>query len=279
MCKLKRLMIIFYAMIAWVLITGCDQEAAQEAPLQMPFKENTWVRKETVTKSKDDFFSSTGKQIESLPVDASLAKQLKTISTPGASNEKDCIAQAAALDQRRTEVQKRGGLWHSFEKVAETKKYSDYGMQLDSQMNRLVFSLKYLCRAAKGMPLDGWARNIVAQVEENGKEKMREYNIEMGSAPADVDTWIAFAEMAIESKKRDISYEKIGESISRAGNMVALYEKLSLEKVDESSLQPFYKKASTLLSVINDSLKSDPNIALSVKEENFLAITDLEGEL
>ena len=276
---MKRLMIILYAVVAWVLITGCVQEAAQEAPLQMPFKENTWVRKETVSKSKDDIFSSTGKQIEALAVDASLAKQLNTISASGVNSEKDCIAQTTALDQRRTEVQKRGGLWHAFEKVAEAKKYSDYGMQLDSQMNRLVFSLKYLCRAAKGVPLDGWARNIVAQVEANGKEKMRENNIELGSAPADVDEWIAFAEMAIESKKRDIPYEKIGESISRSGNMVELYEKLSLLKTDESSLQPFYTKASTLLSVINDSLKSDPNIALSVKEENFLAITDLEGEL
>ena len=177
MCKLKRLMIILYAVVAWVLITGCVQEAAQEAPLQMPFKENTWVRKETVSKSKDDIFSSTGKQIEALAVDASLAKQLNTISASGVNSEKDCIAQTTALDQRRTEVQKRGGLWHAFEKVAEAKKYSDYGMQLDSQMNRLVFSLKYLCRAAKGVPLDGWARNIVAQVEANGKEKMRENNM------------------------------------------------------------------------------------------------------
>ena len=106
------------------------------------------VGKETVSKSKDDIFSSTGKQIEALAVDASLAKQLNTISASGVNSEKDCIAQTTALDQRRTEVQKRGGLWHAFEKVAEAKKYSDYGMQFDSPMNRLVFSLKYLSNAS-----------------------------------------------------------------------------------------------------------------------------------
>ena len=149
---MERLKIIVYVVVASIFITGCEQEAAQEAPMQMPFKENTWVRKEAIKKS--EVFSPI--QQETLPIDDSLVKQLKTVSTPiELNNEKECLAQASALDQRRTKVQKRGGLWHAFEKVAEAKKYSDYGMQLDSQLNRMVFSLQYICRATKGIPLDG----------------------------------------------------------------------------------------------------------------------------
>ena len=275
MIKVERLKIIVYTVIASIFITGCEQEAAQEAPMQMPFKENTWVRKEAVTKSK--VFSD--KQIEALSVDDSLVKQLKNISTSiSVNNEKECLAQVGKLDQRRTEVQKRGGLWHSFEKFVEAKRYSDYGMQLDSQLNRMIFSLKYICRATKGMPLDGWARTIVSQLEKDGKEKTYEYYIQLGRDSGDVEKWISFGEMAIESKKRNIPYKSISESISRSANMVGLYEKLSLQRLYKESLKSFLTKASTLLSVIKDSFISDSNIELSIKEENFLSIHDLEAD-
>jgi hypothetical protein len=271
----ERLKIIVYVVVASIFITGCEQEAAQKAPMQMPFKENTWVRKEAIKKS--EVFSPI--QQETLPIDDSLVKQLKTVSTPiELNNEKECLTQANALDQRRTKVQKQGGLWHSFEKVAEAKKYSDYGMQLDSQLNRMVFSLKYICRATKGIPLDGWSRTIVSQIEKDGKEKAYEYYINLGNDSTDVEKWISFGEMAIESKKRNISYESVSQSISRSANMVGLYEKLSLQRIDKDSLQSFLTKASTLLSVIKDSFVSDSNIAISIKEENFLSIHDLEAD-
>ena len=272
---MERLKIIVYIVVASIFITGCEQEAAQDSPVQMPFKENTWVRKEAVTKS--EVFAPIKQEV--LPIDGSLVKQLKTVSIPiELNNEKDCLAQARALDQRRTKVQKQGGLWHSFEKFAEAKKYSDYGMQLDSQLNRMIFSLKYICRATKGMPLDGWARTIVSQIEKDGKEKAYEYYINLGRDPNDVEKWISFGEMAIESKKRNISYKSVSQSISRSANMVGLYEELSVKRLDKESLKSFLTKASTLLSVIKDSFISDSNIAISIKEENFLSIHDLEAD-
>ena len=272
---MNRLKIIVYTVVASIFITGCEQEAAQDAPMQMPFKENTWVRKEAVKKS--EVFSPI-KQ-ETLPIDDSLVKQLKTVSTPiELKNEKECLAQAGVLDQRRTKVQKRGGLWHSFEKFAEAKKYSDYGMQLDSQLNRMIFSLKYICRATKGIPLDGWARTIVSQIEKDGKEKAYDYYINLGRDRHDVEKWISFGEMAIESKKRNISYKSVSQSISRSANMISLYEELSLKWLDKKSLKSFLTQAATLLSVIKDSFVSDSNIAISIKEENFLSIHDLEAD-
>ncbi len=281
MFKLKRLQIIFCAALAGVLVSGCSEEPLQEAPMQMPVKENTWVRTETVKKTKDQFFALAGKQLAALPVDAGLAKKLKSLSTSQSTinNKKECLARANALDVRRTAVQKRGGVWHAFERVSEAKKYSDYGMQLDSQMNRLVYSLKHICKSAKGLPLNGWGRGMVAHLEQEGKEKMRQNYIELGEPPADVDKWIKYAEFAIESRNRDIPYREIGESISRSENMVDLYEELSTQKVDEASLQSFFTQASTLLSVINESFSSDPRIALSIQDDNLLPINDLEGEL
>ena len=49
---MKRLQIIFCVIVAGVLVMSCSPEAAQDEPMQMPFKENTWVRKEEIKKNK-----------------------------------------------------------------------------------------------------------------------------------------------------------------------------------------------------------------------------------
>ena len=126
--------------------------------------------------------------------------------------------------------------------------------------------------------MDGWSRTIVSQIEKDGKEKAYEYYINLGRDRHDVEKWISFGEMAIESKKRNISYESVSQSISRSANMVSLYEELSLKVLDEESFKSFLTQASTLLSVIKDSFVSDSNIAISIKEENFLSIHDLEAD-
>ena len=274
MSKIKGLQIILCLSVAGVLVMSCSPEAAQDEPMQMPFKENTWVRKEEVKKTKSTMFRTDEKL--ALPIDDRLIKKLNTISTSSSSinSEEECLSQANALDKRRMVVQKRGGAWHVFERVAEAKIYSDYGMQIDSQLNRLVFSLKHICRGAKGMPLDAWGTNKVEELKKYGKEKMRKVYIDLGNPPADVDIWVAYAERALESRKRNIPYSEIGESILRTENLVNLYEELSLRKVDEASLNTFYSDASTLLDVIKNSLKSDPRVALAIQEDNLLPIDD-----
>ena len=274
MSKIKGLQIILCLSVAGVLVMSCSPEAAQDEPMQMPFKENTWVRKEEVKKTKSTMFL-TGEKL-ALPIDDRLIKKLNTISTSSSSinSEEECLSQANALDKRRMVVQKRGGAWHVFERIAEAKIYSDYGMQIDSQLNRLVFSLKHICRGAKGMPLDAWGTNKVEELKKYGKEKMRKVYIDLGNPPADVDIWVAYAERALESRKRNIPYSEIGESILRTENLVNLYEELSLRKVDEASLNTFYSDASTLLDVIKNSLKSDPRVALAIQEDNLLPIDD-----
>ena len=274
MSKIKGLKIILSLSVAGVLIMSCSPEAAQDEPMQMPFKENTWVRKEEIKKTKS-FMFSTGEKL-ALPIDDRLIKKLNTISTSNSSinSEEECLSQANALDKRRMVVQKRGGAWHVFERVAEAKIYSDYGMQIDSQLNRLVFSLKHICRGAKGMPLDAWGTNKVEELKKYGKEKMRKVYIDLGNPPADVDIWVAYAERALESRKRNIPYSEIGESILRTENLVNLYEELSLRKVDEASLNTFYSDASTLLDVIKNRLKSDPRVVLAIEEDNLLPIDD-----
>jgi hypothetical protein len=280
MFKIRCLLFILCVMLMGIFVSGSSAEPVDDAPLQMSIKENHYGTLKKMTKSSSQISETSYETLPALPIDASLKKNLKTISTssPEVKNEQDCLAQANELDKRRTVVQERGGLWHIFESVNEIKEYTNYGMQLDSQMNRLVLSLKHLCGATQGMQLNGWGREKVEELQKWGKEKMREKYLAFGDAEDDINIWIKYAEIAIESKKRNIPFSQVRESISRSENMVAMYEELSLRTISEDNKKSFYLEASTLLSAIKDSFQSDPNIGLAIEEENLLSHTDLEAD-
>ena len=280
MFKIRCLQFTLCVVLTGVFVSGSSAEPVDEPPLQMSIKENHYGTLRKMTKSSAQISETSNETLPALPIDASLEKKLKTVSasSPEVKNEQDCLAQANELDKRRTVVQERGGLWHIFESVKEIKEYTNYGMQLDSQVNRLVLSLKHLCRATKGMRLNGWGREKVEELQKLGKEKIREKYLALGNAEGDIEIWIKYAETAIESKKRNIPFSQVRESISRSENMVTMYEELSLRKINEDSKKSFYLEASTLLSAIKDSFKSDPNIALAIEEENLLHHADLEAD-
>ena len=286
MFKIRCLQIILCVVLTGIFVSGCSAEPVDEAPLQMPFKENTWVRKETLTRSSADISETSYETLPALPVDGSLAKKLKTISTssPEVKNEQDCLDQASALDKRRTDVQKRGGVWHIFESVKEIREYTNYGMQLDSQINRLVHSLKHLCRATKGMPLNGWGREKVEQLQKLGKEKMRQKYLALGDAKGDIDLWIktAYALKAryalnIATKDESIAYTEV---LGYIGNAFTSndddYEIAYEANISGANANPLYQFMNDrtdirMSSTFVNTLSDDPRLP-------FYVAVDLSGE-
>jgi hypothetical protein len=280
---------LFYSVMSvflvGVLVSGCDasgdgEDVVEKSSFQMPIKENTWVRKETMRKSKDDFFSSKGKKSPEVPVDSSLAAKLKKPASISIKTLKECQVQANALDKTRTEVQKTGGAWSAYERVMKAKPYSDYGMQLDSQTNRLVFSLQHICENSEKVQLTGWDAETVRMFETMGEEGFRSHYIGLGEVTGDIDKWVGFAKFAIQSKNRKISFSTIGESIAKAKTLVDLYASLSQRKIeDDGALQTFLTEGATLLSVINESFKADPQLKLAIQDEDIKPFQDIEGEM
>ncbi|MBC8286536.1 MAG: hypothetical protein H8E42_03580 [Nitrospinae bacterium] len=266
-----------------VMVTGCGngvdggEDVVEKSSFQMPVKENTWVRKETVRKTKSDMFSSTDKAVS---VDPALAAKLKKSAVLPIKTQQECSDQANALDKRRIEVQERGGVWHAYERDVKAKPYSNYGMQLDSQTNRLVFSLKHICQNAQEVRLGGWGTQTVQRFESMGKEGYTNYFINLGEVPGDIDRWVRFAEFAIQGRDRNIPYSEIGESLGQAKGLIALYDDLSQRKItDDATLQTFLSEGATLLSVINESFASDPRLVLALQYEKLFPFEDIEGEM
>lgn len=273
-------------LLSGLVVVGCgggmnDDEVVEKSAFKMPTKENTWVRKETVSKSKEEFFANAGKKSTEVPIDPALKSKLKKpVTLLPIKTKEECLTQADALDQKRTEVQKRGGVWHAYEKVVQAKPYSDYGMQLDSQTNRLVFSLQHICKNADEIHLGGWGAETVRKFESMGKEGFINYFLTLGAVQGDIDRWVRFAEFAIQSRDRKVPYSEIGESLAQAKVLVDLYDDLSQREIsDDAILQTFLTEGATLLNVINESFTADPRIVLALQYEEVFPFEDLKGQM
>jgi hypothetical protein len=268
-----------------VMITGCGngvegEDVVEKSTFQMPVKENTWVRKEIFRKSSNDLSFKVNKTGAEVPVDYALASELKKPEKLPINTQRECSEQADALDKQRTKVQERGGVWHAYEKNDKSKPYSDYGMQLDSQTNRLVFSLKHICKNAQEISLSGWGAQTVRSYESMGKKGYINHFITLGEVQGDIDRWVRFAEFAIKSRDRNVSYSEIGESIAKGRRLIDLYDDLSTRNInDGATLQQFLADGSTLLSVINESFTSDPRLMLALQYEELFPFEDIKGEM
>jgi len=137
-----------------------------------------------------------------------------------------------------------------FERSTLIKPYSNNGMQIDSNMNKLVFSLRHLCRTAQGVPQNALAIKINKFIDQMGKEKTREHFTEVvGEAPEDVDLWLKHAEFSRKNMTRKVPYSEIQEVILKTQPLIDLYQDLWDRKVDESNKDAFLSDSVTLLAV------------------------------
>ena len=62
--------------------------------------------------------------------------------------------------------------------------------------------------------------------------------------------------------------------------MIDFYEGLSQSKIEgETSLKTFLTEGSSLLSVINESFTTDPQMVLALADEAMLPFEDLKGQM
>jgi hypothetical protein len=255
-----------------LLLTACGSDQTAEEPLRLPEREKTWVKTEKVDTTKDAALSPKDGPSINIPINQSLHdKLMKTIGPAPKSPIKDaasCMALLKPLDETRMFVQREGGAWSMFERSTLVKAYSDNGMQIDSNMNKLVFSLRHLCQTAQGVPQNELALKVNEVIDRMGKEKAREHYTEVvGEAPADVELWLKHAEFSKKNMTRKVPYSEIQELILKTQPLIDLYRNLWDRKVDESNKDEFLSDSITLLSVINNRVANEPHVVMAMKED------------
>lgn len=258
--------------MALLLLTACGSDQSAEEPLRLPEKENTWVKTEQVDITKDAALASKDKAAIHISINKDLQEKLMEARGPAPKSPiKDaatCLALLNPMDKTRMFVQREGGAWSMFERSGLIKPYSDNGMQIDSNMNKLAFSLRHLCQTAQGVPQNELALKVNEVIDRMGKEKAREHYTEVvGEAPADVELWLKHAEFSKKNMTRKVPYSEIQELILKTQPLIDLYRNLWDRKVDESNKDEFLSDSITLLAVINNRVANEPHVVMAMKED------------
>ncbi|QPJ64774.1 MAG: hypothetical protein G3M78_04970 [Candidatus Nitrohelix vancouverensis] len=266
---MSRGIVVVLGFSMWFALSGCGDEQEEQAPLKLIEREVTWVKEKPVETTHEEVLDGKEPLRSSTPVDPELAALLRrgeTIKTK-VQDRASCLKQVEALDKTRTAVQVNGGLWTWFEKHETLRPYSDKGMQLDSNTNKLVFALRHLCETSQGVPIAPFVRQLNARVDASGLETVRQELLDLGKAPADVEIWLNFSERSRKKKNRVVEYPVIQSLIGKGSALVKKYDELSKRTVSKDNLDAALSEAQTLLTVLNELLGENETLVMALDED------------
>ena len=276
-----RFAILTGYLVSVTVLFACGGAEEGKGPVIQPKKEATWVRTEKVQTTTEEIFSNAEKKLAEIPINTSLVAKITT-KKPGLIVTTDvvsCLDRLESLDLRRTLVQKFGGMWGAFERNVGSKPYSFYGMQLDSNVNKMVFSLRYLCQTSEGVPLNNVAIEFKKLMQDHGREEAIKILLSRGEHPEDIEVFLNYEEFARKIRERKIDFKVINPRLDQAELLIDLYEELSNKSIDEQSTDTFLSNSVTLLQVMNEFLQTDQVMAMALNEDGLVPYHHVDQDM
>ena len=276
-----RFAILTGYLVSVTVLFACGGAEEGKGPVIQPKKEATWVRTEKVQTTTEEIFSNTEKKLAEIPINTSLVAKITT-KKPGLIVTTDvvsCLDRLESLDLRRTLVQKFGGMWGAFERNVGSKPYSFYGMQLDSNVNKIVFSLRYLCQTSEGVPLNNVAIEFKKLMQDYGREDTIKILLSRGEHPEDIEVFLNYEEFARKIRERKIGFKVINPRLDQAELLIDLYEELSNKSIDEQSTDTFLSNSVTLLKVMNEFLQTDQIMVMALNEDGLVPYHHIDQDM
>jgi len=276
-----RFAILTGYLVSVTVLFACGGAEEGKGPVIQPKKEATWVRTEKVQTTTEEIFSNAEKKLAEIPINTSLVAKITT-KKPGLIVTTDvvsCLDRLESLDLRRTLVQKFGGMWGAFERNVGSKPYSFYGMQLDSNVNKIVFSLRYLCQTSEGVPLNNVAIEFKKLMQDHGREEAVKILLSRGEHPEDIEVFLNYEEFARKIRERKIDFKVINPRLDQAELLIDLYEELSNKSIDEQSTDTFLSNSVTLLKVMNEFLQKDQMMVMALNEDGLVPYHHIDQDM
>ena len=276
-----RFAILTGYLVSVTVLFACGGAEEGKGPVIQPKKEATWVRTEKVQTTTEEIFSNAEKKLAEIPINTSLVAKITT-KKPGLIVTTDvvsCLDRLKSLDLRRTLVQKFGGMWGAFERNVGSKPYSFYGMQLDSNVNKMVFSLRYLCQTSEGVPLNNVAIEFKKLMQDHGREEAVKILLSRGEHPEDIEVFLNYEEFARKIRERKIDFKVINPRLDQAELLIDLYEELSNKSIDEQSTDTFLSSSVTLLKVMNEFLQTDQMMVMALNEDGLVPYHHIDQDM
>jgi len=186
-----------------------------------------------------------------------------------------CLSQLKPIQKKVEFVDQAGGVWGLFEKFKTLRVQSTQGLKLDQALKKLLYNLEYLCTTLHGVPLNELASFVTGKIQTMGKTGFRDEMIHLGKPPQEVDSWLIFADFALQVEHRSLNPESVQRSILHAGDYFDRYKKLAQE-IDRSPLRKQGEAAGLLIREIETFFKSDANVKRAVFENSRVPYWDID---
>jgi hypothetical protein len=268
-------------LILMTVVFACDGGKEVKSPVIQPKKESTWVRTEKVQTTKEQVFSNSKEVLAEISINSSLIEKITTkkFSSAVAIDKTSCLERVDALDLKRTLVQKSGGMWSAFERNADSKSYSFHGMQLDSNINKIIFSLGYLCKTSEGVPLNNVAIEFKKLLQDYGLEETKKILISRGEHPKDIENYLNYEEFARKISARKIDYKMINSRLDKAERLIYFYEDFFKKSIKEQARGVFLSNSVTLLKVTNEFIQTDQVMAMVLNEDRLVPYSHIDQDM
>ena len=276
-----RFFILTGYLVFMLVLFACSNEEKAKGPVIQPKKESTWVRTEKVKTTKEEVFSVKKNILAEIPINTSLIAKITT-EQPGpilTIDRVSCLARLDSLDLRRTQIQRSGGMWGAFERNMDSKPYSFHGMQLDSNVNKIIFGLRYLCQTTEGVPLNKVAIEFKKLIQDYGREETIKILISRGEHPEDIENYLNYEEFAHKLRERKINFKMLDPSLGMAERLLNLYEELSNKSIDDQSADIFLSNSVTLLKVMNEFIQEDKLMIMALNEDKLVPYVHIDQDM
>lgn len=188
----------------------------------------------------------------------------------------DCLNLVTPLDEKKIEVGLAGGMWGLFAREQALDGHSKDAVKLDSNINKLIETLAYLCETKTGVPFNELASFVTRKINELGADQFSQEQILLGKPRKDVEDWLTYYEVAQANQKRVLELDKIKISIQGAGVLIDRYWKMFNNFRNKDEILPILPATVALNQKIDDLMTTDPYIALALFEDSQIPYWDID---
>lgn len=188
----------------------------------------------------------------------------------------DCFNRLTPLVKKRDAVASLGGIWGLFEQNFSLATNSSMALQLDSNINKIIVSLKYLCDTQNGVPLNELARYVNKGVAELGEARFKKEHMNFGKTPVEIDRWLKYTKRALSNRDRKLDGDQIKKSIQDAEIYLNKYWQLSQELANHKADNPLESEINRMNREIDRFLTADAYVSQSIFERSQIPYWDID---
>ena len=188
--------------------------------------------------------------------------------------EPSCLESVKQLENKTESVAINGGMWGYFEKNSFLRKHSVEAIQLDSRINKIFFTLNYLCKTKNGIPLNDLAIYISRNLTEKSEDVFKAELLVLGKTSQQIENWFDFLRYAQNHKLRTLKISTIRNTIKQSTPLIKSYAQLAenISRVDSPEL--LFQQIRTLVSNIDNFLSNAPYIVQALEEISHVPYWD-----